>query len=182
MSYRRTLVSDKRRNKFMAPSRPTEPKGHPQSKTMAGLGGWRMKVMAQHVVGSVPTPVTAAFLNAAFDGGLPVLLLGYKDVGFGKAYARQDNPKTFVTELRLLVEAQDYNVSLSVDTALVNEYPEMLEALSVPDALVTSPEGKFSCYVDAVTGKMGPSSYVEPSTMTPLPATVDQFKEMFATY
>ena len=84
--------------------------------------------------------------------------------------------------LKLAVQKAGKGVKLSVDTAVVDQYPDLCKALGVPEALVTSPEGKFSCYIDAVTDKMGPSSYVSPKTMTPLPKNIEAFKEVFATY
>lgn len=140
----------------------------------------RPKVMAQHVLGSVPMHVTGEFLNAAFSEGIPVLLLGFKEVGFGAGYRRHDGGEV-ATFLRLAVSTHK-DVSLSVDTALVNQYPDLPKALGAPDALVTSPEGKFSCYIDGVTGRMGASSYVTPEEMSPLPKTVDAFKALYATY
>jgi len=71
---------------------------------------------------------------------------------------------------------------LSVDTAFVDKNPGLLEALSIPEALVSSPEGKFSCYVDAVEGLMGPSSYIPKQDMTPLAENTEAFIRQFATY
>ena len=137
-------------------------------------------VMAQHVVGSVPIGQTGEFIDAAFGDEVPILLLGYKSVGFGKGATRYDQGEvSLFLKMALLNKAK---ASVSVDTALVDQFPDLMAALGVPKALVSSPEGKFSCYVDAVTGRMGPSSYVEPKTMTPVPSTTDEFKSVFATY
>lgn len=146
--------------------------------------GWdpRPRVMAQHVLGSVPLDVTAKFIVEAFKEEIPVLLLGYKEVGFGKNYKRHDN-SSVSTILKAAVESVYLSkVSLSVDTALVDTYPDLIEALGAPEALVTSPEGKFSCYIDAVEQKMGPSSYVEAHEMTEMPESVEDFKNIFSTY
>lgn len=149
------------------------------------VGGWDgANVMAQHVFGSVPLDVTCDFINEAFKSYTPVLLLGYKEVGFGKDYARHDlgSNDAVATFIKLAVEKVRGRASLSVDTAIVDQYPDLITALGVPNALVTSPEGKFSCYIDAVDRLIGPSSYVEKTTMTPLPQTVDDFKAVFAGY
>jgi hypothetical protein len=139
------------------------------------------KVMAQHVLGSVPLWVTAEFLNAAFEANHPVLLLGYKDVGFGKDYERHDGGDVPLF-LKTGVQRFDGKASLSVDTALVDRYPELVQALGAVQAQVSSPEGKFSCYVDAVDRLIGPSSYVPPTAMEPLPASFDGFAKTFASY
>ena len=144
----------------------------------------RPRVTAQHVVGAVPIDTTAAFLNEAFRQRVPILLLGYKEVGFGSQYRRHDRPNDDVI-LKLCIDnatAQRYWPTLSVDTALLDQYPNFIKSLGVPDALATSPEGKFSCYIDAVTGSMGPSSYVEPSTMVELPDSIADFKTIFAEF
>lgn len=141
----------------------------------------RPEVMAQHVLGSVPLHQTAEFLDAAFKAKMPVLLLGFKEVGFGRDFQRHDVGDVAMF-LKMAVQKAGKGVKLSVDTALVDQYPDLCKALGVPEALVTSPEGKFSCYIDAVTGKMGPSSYVSPKTMDVLPKTVDGIKAAYAAY
>lgn len=138
------------------------------------------KVMAQHVVGSVPMNVTAEFLDTAKEKFLSVLLLGYKNVGFGKSYTRHDD-QTLETYLKLAM-TKDGWLSLSVDTALVDQHPGLPAALGAPTALVSSPEGKFSCYIDAVDGLMAASSYVEKNTMDDLVLDKTAFLEKFARY
>ncbi len=147
-------------------------------------GNWNTKVSAQHVLGSVPIGVTAELIEAAFEQRIPLLLLGFKEVGFGAAYLRHDGPETAVALALALDTAKQSHkwAQLSVDTALVDQYPDILTALNVPNVLVTSPEGKFSCYVDAVDEVMGPSSYVEKAEMTPVCTTVEDFKVVYATY
>lgn len=143
---------------------------------------WRGdKVVAQHVVGSVPLHVTAEFLDAAKEMRVPVLLLGFKPVGFGKSYARHDHGDV-TTFLKLALSHVGETVGVSVDTALLDRYPDLPEALGVPKALVTSPEGAFSCYIDAVAGTIGPSSYVDPESMLPLPASAAGIKEIYARF
>ncbi|RYD60684.1 MAG: radical SAM protein, partial [Verrucomicrobiaceae bacterium] len=147
----------------------------------AAMTGWHApRVMAQHVMGSVPLTVTSDFLTQAFAEKIPVLLLGYKDVGFGATYARHD-----VGDVPFFLRMAVQNVkdpSLSVDTALVDQYPTLTEQLGAPKALVTSPEGKFSCYIDAVTERMAASSYGPLDGTTELPRTDEEFLSVFATY
>lgn len=135
------------------------------------------RVVAQHVVGAVPMDVTATFIQEAAKANLPILLLGYKDVGFGRDFRRRD--EDVVDRIRAACE--DRYMSLSVDTALLDQYPDLIDAVRSVRALAASPEGKFSCYVDAVTGRMGPSSYA-PDRMTPLAADTAMFKAVFAGY
>ena len=149
--------------------------------TGAGAYGSSVKAMVQHVVGSVPMHVTAEFLDAAFSQHIPVLLLGYKEVGFGSTYRRHDDAD-LETYLKLAMTSNARWIQLSVDTALIDQYPTLPAALGAPAALVSSPEGKFSCYVDAVTRTMGASSYVQKQDMEPLTFDVEEFKVKFAKY
>lgn len=141
----------------------------------------RVRIMAQHVVGAQPLWVTSEFLTAAFEKKIPVLLLGYKEVGFGKNFTRHDTGQDVPFFLRMATKSVP-SASLSVDTALLDHYPDIPKVLNAPLALTTSPEGKFSCYIDAVTGRMAASSYVEPETMEPFQADPKAFKAAFARY
>lgn len=145
--------------------------------------GWgsNVSVMAQHVVGSVPVEVTMKLIKEAGEKWLPILLLGYKKVGFGSHYnAFEPTDKEMAVVGRLILEQTSRGVS--VDTALVDNYPKFIEVLGAPKALVSSPEGKFSCYVDAVTERMAASSYVEEEGYEPLASNVEEFKTAFAAY
>jgi hypothetical protein len=55
---------------------------------------------------------------------------------------------------------------LGVDTAFVQQFGSVLDELEIPKVLVTSDEGKFSMYIDAVKLTQGPSSYM-PERMEP---------------
>lgn len=137
-------------------------------------------VTVQHVLGSVPLDVTGSLMETAFNEGFPVLMLGFKETGFGKGYRRHDHGDVPLF-LKLAVGGCK-SPQLSVDTALVDQWPGLCEALGAPEALVTSPEGKFSCYIDAVKKTVAPSSYSGPETVSALPATKDEFLKVFTTY
>ncbi len=65
---------------------------------------------------------------------------------------------------------------LSVDTAFLDRYDHLLDKLEVPTLLRTSPEGKFSMYIDAVTETCGPpSSYCAETLMEPIGDIHSQF-------
>jgi hypothetical protein len=146
--------------------------------------GYATKVMAQHVIGAVPIEVTTKFIEKAFEEWIPVLLLGYKEVGFGSEYHRFDDVETFESLLALIMNVNERNrhVNLSVDTALVDRYPNLTKILGAPEALVSSPEGKFSCYIDATTLRQAKSSYVLETEMTPLMLTTEDFLKEYAKY
>jgi organic radical activating enzyme len=131
-----------------------------------GQRGWgerRVQVTAQHVVGSVDISETAQLLDACWDTGVDLLLLGYKPVGFGALHAPHDMTG-LDTLLRLRRDRKPHwraKISmLGVDTAFVQQFGSLLTELEIPQVLVTSEEGKFSMYVDAVKLEQGPSSYM----------------------
>jgi len=138
-----------------------------------GWGDRRVQITAQHVVGSVDISETAQLLDACWDTGVDLLLLGYKPVGFGAAHAPHDMTG-LDTLLGLRRDRKPHwraKISmLGVDTAFVQQFGDLLKELEIPQVLVTSEEGKFSMYVDAVTLTQGPSSYM-PELMQPLDIT-----------
>lgn len=127
-------------------------------------------VTAQHVVGSVDIDETAQILERSWEEGWDLLLLGYKHVGFGANQAPHD-----LTGLDTLLKLRqqkraNYGAKVSmlgVDTAFVQQFDPILDALGIAPVLKTSEEGKFSMYIDSVTLMQGPSSYM-PDQMSPL--------------
>ena len=124
-----------------------------------------IRVVAQHVVGTLDVADTAALLEQSWLQGIPMLLLGYKTVGFGAAQAPHDL-YGLDTILRLQsdrVSKPHYNArfyTLGVDTSFVEQFGSLLEEIDVPQVLITNTEGAFSMYVDCVTMQQGPSSYM----------------------
>ncbi len=150
--------------------------GHAEARTGCA------HVMAQHVVGAVPLDQTAEVVRRCHERRLPLLLLGYKETGFGARAERYDGPNSDLYLMLGLSELDLQEMSLSVDTALAEQHPRLLKSLRVPDALVSAREGAFSCYVDATTGRMGPSSYAPASQMAPLPQDASGFLAVFSAY
>lgn len=132
----------------------------------------RVHVTAQHVVGSADLAITAQILEQSWQQGIDMLLLGYKQVGFG-AHLTPHDMTGVDTLLRLQMDCMEkphWNSkfrSLGVDTAFVQQFEPVLEALQIPHVLVTNTEGAFSMYVDCVDMQQGPSSYM-PDHMEPL--------------
>lgn len=130
-------------------------------------------VTAQHVVGSVPMEETAQILERSWEEGWDLLLLGYKSVGFGASHAPHD-----LTGLDTLLKLRQHKQAhygarvsmLGVDTAFVQQFDPILEALGIAPVLKTCEEGKYSMYIDSVTLSQGPSSYM-PDQMVPLEIT-----------
>lgn len=143
------------------------------------------KLLAQHVVGTHDITETANIIRAFVDADMPMLLLGYKEEGFGANFTKYDlSDLPLVIKLMSGSEADIENrrFDLSVDTAFLEQFPNFVDVLNIPSVLYTKYEGKFSCYIDAVTGKMGPSSYCKPEKMTDLPKEYSEFIEIYQTY
>jgi hypothetical protein len=125
---------------------------------------WHTKVSAQHVFGLLSEDATLKLIEALWSDDIPVLLLGYKTVGFGEHVKPHTMSPKFAKRLRklrdrLTVSEERKTCTLSCDTAFVDTHRDILSKLNVSETLISSPEGKFSCYIDAVEGKIGPSSY-----------------------
>jgi Radical SAM superfamily len=145
--------------------------------SLRALGVYRGQVMAQTVVGVLPMASTRAIVEASIAADRQVLLLGYKTTGRGASFKRKaDDTAEMLHILETAKEAiarpakedeyggrEDHGFSLSVDTAFLDTYGSLLDSVGIPTVLRTSPEGKFSMYVDAVTGLAAPSSYADPS-------------------
>ncbi len=136
-----------------------------QAMKNSGAEYWGLpSIMAQHVVGSVDLSETADLLERCWEEGVNVLLLGYKNVGFGANVTPHDlTGLDVVLKLRQQKDRAHYNTRFSmlgVDTAFVQQFDPILEELDIPRVLKTSEEGKFSMYIDTVRMQQGPSSYM----------------------
>ncbi|MCA9886528.1 MAG: radical SAM protein, partial [Anaerolineae bacterium] len=120
-------------------------------------------VTAQHVFGTVPPEETMQILSRATDRKIPVLLLGYKQVGFGEG-GNEIDQRDIVQNWRFKYLEK---LRLSVDTAFAEKHQWFLDAVEANKLFVTKTEGAFSMYVDAVTGRLGPSSYCNDDQMVP---------------
>lgn len=139
-------------------------------------------IMGQHVLGTHPIDYSIDLIKRAWQEKIPVLLLGYKNVGFGNTFKPHDTTGLAVA-LKMLLNDTSWH-QLSVDTAVLDQYPDLCEVLKIDQALTTSPEGKFSMYWDAVENKIGPSSYCDQSDMIKLNESCNsnQVTEIFSQF
>lgn len=142
------------------------------------------ELTAQTVVGATPMRTIERTLDVCVDHNIPLLLLGYKTTGRGEGRQKQTDINTL---RKILLKAKrktehaawtgnGTSFSLSVDTAFLDLYSPLLDDLDVPLSLRSSPEGKFSMYVDAVTNQCGPSSY-NPENMLPYVSMRKAYKD-----
>lgn len=108
-------------------------------------------------IGTCDLAETIEIMELASNDMSNILLLGSKSQHRGKIL----NPPTdeaLAVALKLMVD-ETKDISISIDTAFLDQYPKTLNLLNVYRVFLSSPEGKFSMYIDAVEEKMGPSSY-----------------------
>ena len=121
-------------------------------------------------------------LEEARKGGFRVTLLGFKKAGFGKDFKQV--PEDWISTVKRVRKESSW-VTIGVDTAVVKESKQdIIRELGVAEELMTGEEGKFSMYIDAVNGTMGPSSYCSPDEMEPIirgqgKTTEDYIRERF---
>jgi hypothetical protein len=115
-------------------------------------------------------------VDVAIVSDMPLLLLGYKHTGRGVGREKRVDEKKLKTLLERAKAATlpgawtddgQGHFQLSVDTAFLDNHGHLLDELNVPVSLRTSPEGKFSMYVDAVTNTCAPSSYAPQTSYIP---------------
>ena len=98
-----------------------------------------------------------------------VTLLGYKTTGRGSTVTVQ--PYNWWLDVINDLEKNHKCPIIGIDTCMVEQFEKQLKDQKVPDYLITNKEGKFSCYIDAVDYRMGPSSYCEDNQFTKLDYT-----------
>jgi organic radical activating enzyme len=146
------------------------------------LGG-SYKFTVQMVMGLQTRAQFEAALIAAREAKLRVTLLGYKTTGRGKD-VKPKNYGWWLDSLKKL-EADRKLGQISIDTTLAAAYEKQIEAAGIPSWLFHTQEGKFSCYIDAVESKIGPSSYCQPEQMIVLTdrrVLPEQIRKAFATF
>lgn len=142
------------------------------------------KATIQHVVGTEDEASFKALLLACHEAHLPVTLLGYKTVGRGLMY----QPKAFDWVKVVADVVKDKHLRIGIDTVLADTSYQALKDAGVPEWCVTRQEGKFSAYIDAVEGKMGPSSFCKKGEYSKVDLTAgytaiaDRVTKTFQTY
>lgn len=125
------------------------------------------KLNFQYVMGSTPMAEFAEILKTAGSLGVPITLLGYKQVGRGPAF----KPHDYSLWGEVVKELKGKLWRLGIDTQLAAESAESLKLLNIPSYLYSVKEGAHSMYIDAVAQKMAPSSYCDKNLYVPLPQT-----------
>jgi hypothetical protein len=114
---------------------------------------------------------------------LTLTILGFKSTGRGEKFAETRQPYKFdwIGMVKKARDNGDY-VTIGVDTLMVQKYQDVFKEEGIDEIFFTPEEGKFSCYIDGVAEKIGPSSY-SPDDMTAFPYdSFNQFLQKFTTF
>ena len=106
-------------------------------------------------------------------------LLGSKPVGRAKGLPEQKIDKNFFSGIKTL--SKKLWVNVGVDTKFIEMFNAEVKE-EIPSVLYHEEEGKFSCYIDAVEGKIGASSYCEPLIDLPDRITSEVILQHFKTF
>ncbi len=114
------------------------------------------RASVQFVMGAHPAENLAGVLEAAGEHHLRVTLLGYKTNGRGKDHGRKPYGDWIAEAQKAM---KKHYLRLGIDTALAAEFNRELRDAGVPPQCYQTEEGRFSMYIDAVTGRVARSSY-----------------------
>lgn len=122
------------------------------------LAGWKrytVPITQQIPLGCYPVDQIWPVLDRAYDLNVPVTLLGYKKCGRGVDF----EPFDYKWILGWICSGKCGRVG--ADSLFVEEFGAELLDYGVSHKLMVNREGAFSCYIDAVSKKMGASSFTE---------------------
>lgn len=127
------------------------------------------KASVQIILGVVAEHEFYNILMECHRNNIRLTILGYKAIRRGLDW----KPKEHGWWLGMVTKAHKENKCphVGIDTVVAAEYQDDLAKSGVPDYMYTTQEGRFSCYIDAVANKIGPSSYCDESEMDDLDAT-----------
>lgn len=147
-------------------------------------GIYKLPLAFQYVMGTKPEEEFAEILQAVnlrneyYSPNLT--LLGYKHSERGAKFA----PYSYENWLQICKDSGVHRIQ--IDTVLAEQSKEMLETAHVPSVMYHTKDGLFSMYLDAVSSKLGPSSYCEPNELTDFsvnsPVLKDLIKEHFQSF
>lgn len=149
-------------------------------KTLEGIKKWNESVVNEGPKGTMQIPLgcypakkVREALDYAQKNYLPVTLLGFKHFGRGTKVSCED----YSWVVDYIFDDKRYWSKIGADTLFVEQFQKILLAKGVHEKLMVDREGLFSCYIDAVDKKIGPSSYTD--KMTPLPTRRDSLFDQF---
>jgi organic radical activating enzyme len=120
------------------------------------------KVTYQIVMGIVTEKEYKDILNQAKHS--TITLLGFKENGRGKDFNKIDY-SWLGQDLIDRYEDKYKARNIGVDTVIAKQFDKEFIAGNIDKRLYDTKEGKFSCYIDAIDMKIGPSSFCQDDEM-----------------
>lgn len=140
-------------------------------RTLLDYNNFDIKPNIHVVLGVIDAWELSQMLKATNECGFNTTILSYKQTGRGEDF----QPKRigdWISAVKRASEGRNYGCNIGIDTPLAAEHEEGLRNQNVDPRLYETREGQFSCYIDAVTQKMGPSSYCKPEEMVSIKGPV----------
>lgn len=123
------------------------------------------KVQVQVIDGVVSSYGFERILYECSYHNFPLVILGFKETGRGDQFKKTHTHRVSLPEgwwIQAIKTSREKGhwCPIGVDTVLAKKYESQLIAEDIDPLTFSTKEGVFSCYVDAVEKKMGPSSYM----------------------
>jgi hypothetical protein len=134
------------------------------------------QVSIQTIAGILPWKDTMTILRTATASPnwiRNVTILGLHNCGRAKSLKGYKVPKGWMNQVRSI---EDGRLNIGIDATMVNNWGDELLAAGVEPYRLSGAEGKQTCFVDAVSQTIKPSSYSDVSH----PWLNDKFLEIFA--
>lgn len=110
-------------------------------------------------LGCYDEATTKRALKDAINYGVNVTFLGYKHYGRGERF--QGHDYGWVVDWIMEQGKERRFLRFGADSLFVQQFGEVFKTHGVSELLMVNAEGAYSCYIDAVEGKMGASSYTK---------------------
>lgn len=138
----------------------------------------KSKASIQYILGGQPLYQFQNILTTCNKYNLRLTLLGFKKVGKGCNFKCHDIDDW----VKILKKTKSYD-KVGIDTMLAAKYHKELVKAGVSELSFETKEGTFSMYIDAVTGKVGPSSFCNKSDMVTIAKwSAHDIKEAFQNF
>lgn len=138
---------------------------------------YKKRLYIHYVLGSTTLAEYKKILEECYKNGVQVTILGYKTNGRGNSFTVYPHSK-WLDVIKELRNNKIY-IRVGIDTAVVQQFERTILLSGIPEQVYHISEGKFSCYIDAVTKTIAPSSYSSKDEFTPY---THEWINTYATY
>lgn len=119
---------------------------------------FNIRYTVQVVLQTIPKEEFESILKFCKEHWIDIVLLGFKNTHRGERYEKIDDYYWLFQTVRELDMRK-----VGMDTIAIQQYEQELKLLEISDKFYSAKDGSFSCYIDAVSGTIAPSSYCDVS-------------------